>query len=95
MLALKYLLMLLGVGLFGSAGALVVYDVYVSERLRRLIKRNASTDKDAPVHLPALPLASVRWKQAQQLAAPAKQPDLGRTSRHVVSGSAHRNATDR
>ena len=42
MLALKYLLMLLGVGLFGSAGALVVYDVYVSERLRRLIKQNAS-----------------------------------------------------
>ena len=76
MLALKYLLMLLGVGLFGSAGALVVYDVYVSERLRRLIKRNASTDKDAPVHLPALPLAPVRWKLAQQLAAAAILPVL-------------------
>jgi hypothetical protein len=36
MLALKYLLMILGVGLFGSAGALVVYDIYISEQLRRL-----------------------------------------------------------
>jgi hypothetical protein len=39
MLALKYVLMLLGVGLFGSAGILVVYDVYVSQQLRRLIQR--------------------------------------------------------
>ncbi len=42
MLALKYLLMLLGLGLLGSAGALVVYDVYVAEQLRRLIKRKAN-----------------------------------------------------
>ena len=52
MLALKYLLMLLGVGLFGSAGVLVVYDVYVSERLRRLIQGKANGDTDAPVTLP-------------------------------------------
>src|ERR1700688_5304409 len=76
MLALKYLLMLLGVGLFGSAGALVVYDVYVSEGLRRLIKRNASGDNDAPVHLPPLPLAPVRWMQAQKLAVAAVLPVL-------------------
>jgi hypothetical protein len=37
MLALKYLLMILGVGLFGSAGSLVVYDIYISEQLRRLL----------------------------------------------------------
>jgi len=36
MLALKYLLMILGIALFGSAGALVVYDIYISEQLRRL-----------------------------------------------------------
>jgi hypothetical protein len=76
MLALKYLLMLLGVGLFGSAAALVVYDVYVSERLRRLIKRNANGESDVPVTLPPLPLASVRWKLAQQLAAAAILPVL-------------------
>jgi hypothetical protein len=29
MLALKYLLMILGLGLFGSAGAVVVYDIYI------------------------------------------------------------------
>ncbi len=54
MLALKYLLMLLGVGLFGSAGALVVYDMYVSERLRRLIQRkaNGETVRRLPCHRP-------------------------------------------
>ena len=47
MLALKYLLMLLGFGLFGSAGALVAYDVYLSEKLRRLINRRANGDADS------------------------------------------------
>ena len=42
MLALKYLLMILGAGLFGSAGALVVYDIYISEHLRRLLARSRS-----------------------------------------------------
>jgi len=36
MIALKYLLVILGIGLFGSAGALVIYDVYISSQLRRL-----------------------------------------------------------
>src|ERR1700732_1619136 len=76
MLALKYVLMLLGVGLFGSAGALVVYDVYVSERLRRLIKQKANGDSDTPVDLPPLPLAPVRWKLAQKWAAAAIFPVL-------------------
>src|ERR1700730_5384369 len=69
MLALKYLLMLLGAGLFGSAGAVVVYDVYVSEQLRRLIKRKANGESDAPANLQPLALARVRWKLAQQLSA--------------------------
>src|SRR5438270_732586 len=37
MLALKYLLMILGIGLFGSAGALVAYDVFLATELRRLL----------------------------------------------------------
>jgi hypothetical protein len=41
MIALKYLLIILGIGLFGSAGALVVYDVYVSSQLRRLLRRSS------------------------------------------------------
>ncbi len=76
MLALKYLLMLLGVGLFGSAGALIVYDVYVAERLRRLIKQKANGESGAPATLPPLPLVPVRWKAAQQLAAAAVLPVL-------------------
>ena len=40
MVAFKYLLVILGIGLFGSAGALVVYDVYVSSQLRRLLRRS-------------------------------------------------------
>jgi hypothetical protein len=36
---LKYLLMLLGVGLFGSAGALVAYDIFLAEHLRQLLQR--------------------------------------------------------
>jgi hypothetical protein len=38
---LKYLLMLLGVGLFGSAGALVAYDIFLAEQLRQLLQRKA------------------------------------------------------
>jgi hypothetical protein len=41
MIALRYLLIFLGIGLFGSAGALVVYDVYVSSQLRRLLRRSS------------------------------------------------------
>jgi hypothetical protein len=37
MLALKYLLMILGVGLFGSSGILVAYDIYIAARLRWLL----------------------------------------------------------
>jgi hypothetical protein len=45
MLALKYLWMILGAGLFGSAGALVAYDIFLSEQLRRLLSRGKT---DAP-----------------------------------------------
>ena len=39
MIALKFLLMILGIGIFGGAGALVVYDVVVAAELRRLLGR--------------------------------------------------------
>jgi len=44
---LKYLLMLLGVGLFGSAGALVAYDIFLAEQLRQLIQRQAKVHASA------------------------------------------------
>ncbi|MGB2621920.1 MAG: hypothetical protein WA857_04875 [Candidatus Acidiferrum sp.] len=43
MLGLKYLLMILGLGLFGSASALVAYDVYLSEQLRRVLTRRMTS----------------------------------------------------
>ena len=40
MLALKFLLMVFGLGLFGVAAILVAYDVYMATRLRSLLQRN-------------------------------------------------------
>ena len=48
MLVLKYLLVILGIGLFGSSGALVVYDVYLSSQLRRLLGRRRDQTEGEP-----------------------------------------------
>ena len=53
MLALKYFLMLVGAGLFGSAGALVAYDIYLSEQLRRLLSRNKTDESGADLRVRA------------------------------------------
>jgi len=47
MLALKYPLMILGAGMFGSAGALVAYDVLLSAQFRRLLRRRSTMDETA------------------------------------------------
>jgi regulator of protease activity HflC (stomatin/prohibitin superfamily) len=68
MLVLKYLLMLLGVGLFGSAGAIVAYDIFLSAQIRRLLGR--STTEEAGPEVGALtrpPLRPIRWRLALQL----------------------------
>ena len=39
---LKYLLMILGLGLFGSASALAAYDIFLATQLRRLLPRDPS-----------------------------------------------------
>jgi hypothetical protein len=71
MLALKYLLIILGLGLFGSAGALVVYDVYLSEQLRRLLARSKTSDLALKTGTKAhRPFGPVRWRFAQRLALP-------------------------
>jgi regulator of protease activity HflC (stomatin/prohibitin superfamily) len=70
MLALKYLLMILGAGLFGSAGALVAYDIFLSAQLRRLLRRNTTDETGAEVGaLAHRPFQRVRWRLALQLAA--------------------------
>src|SRR5271156_6608797 len=68
MLALKYLLILVGALLFGSAGVLVAYDIYLSEQLRRLLSGNkpdaASAEPGALTRRAARP---VRWRLSLQL----------------------------
>jgi regulator of protease activity HflC (stomatin/prohibitin superfamily) len=69
MVALKYLLMILGAGLFGSAGALVAYDMFLSAQLRRLLRRNATEATEAEAGaLARRPFGPVRWRLALQLA---------------------------
>jgi len=77
MIALKWLLAVLGIGLFGSAAALVVYDVFVSSQLRRLLRRQSETAEEGvgtTTFLPARPFGTVRWQRALQLAALAILP---------------------
>src|SRR5882724_2246702 len=83
---LKLLLVILGIGLFGSAGALVVYDVVVAAQLRRLLRRSAETSEGA-LSAPALvprPFGPVRWQRALQLAGLAAVPLLISQSIAVV-----------
>ncbi|MGC2529434.1 MAG: SPFH domain-containing protein [Candidatus Acidiferrum sp.] len=69
MLALKYLLMILGLGLFGSSGALVAYDIFISEQLRRLLARNRTAEPGAETGITAhRPFGPVRWQLVQRLA---------------------------
>src|SRR6267154_2017833 len=80
MLVLKYLLVIIGIGLFGSSGALLVYDIYLSSHLRRLLgRRRAKTTGELlpedPVEV-SRPLRPVRWGLAQRLAAAGVLPLL-------------------
>jgi len=82
---------ILGLGLFGSAGALVVYDVYVASQLRRLLKRKSEEEGGVgtTTFLPARPFGPVRWQRAVQLAVVALVPVLIAKSIAVVpDGSA-------
>ena len=70
MLALKYLLMILGIGLLGSAGALVAYDVFLATELRRLLGGRGAGEAAAEVGpLAGRPFPPVRSHLALQLAA--------------------------
>ena len=79
MIALKWLLVIVGIGLFGSAGALVIYDVYVSSQLRRLLRRSSEGNAEGlgnATFLPAHPFGPVRWQRALLLAGLAVVPLL-------------------
>src|SRR5467141_107932 len=80
MVVLKYLLVIVGIGLFGSSGALLVYDIYLSSQLRRLLgrRRDKTTGEllpEDPVEV-SRPLRPVRWGLAQRLAAAGVLPLL-------------------
>ena len=86
MVALKWLLIILGIGLFGSAGALVVYDVFVASQLRRLLRRKSEEEGGlgTATLLPVRPFGPVRWQRALQLAGLAVVPLLVAESLVVV-----------
>jgi regulator of protease activity HflC (stomatin/prohibitin superfamily) len=78
MLVLKYLLMILGAGLFGSAAALVIYDIYLASQLRRLLGRSTpgAGSAEPSTLLTERPFRPVRWGLAQRLAISAVVPLL-------------------
>ena len=76
MLALKFLLMILGVGLFGSAAILVAYDVYVAARLRWLLEQSVAPAGEGIAAIQPRPFGPVRWKLAQNLALAGILPML-------------------
>jgi len=78
MLVLKYLLMILGVGVFGSAAALVIYDIYLSAQLLRLLRREKTAEGEAAngAAFPQQPSRPVRWRLAWQLVIVAVVPLL-------------------
>src|SRR6266404_2702990 len=88
MLVLKYLLVIIGIGLFGSSGALLVYDIYLSSQLRRLLgrRRDQATGELLPEDATEAgrPLAPIRWGLAQRLAAAGILPLLVAFSIAVV-----------
>ncbi len=87
MIAFKWLLVIVGIGLFGSAGALVVYDVYVSAQLRRLLRRSSEGSAEgtgSAALLAARPFGPVRWQRALLLAGLAVVPLLVSQSIVVV-----------
>jgi regulator of protease activity HflC (stomatin/prohibitin superfamily) len=83
MLFLKYLLIVLGFGLFGSAAALVVYDVFVAFQLQRLFGRSTSAGEETPTPLGG-PQRAIRWNAAARLVAFALVPLLLGSSIVVV-----------
>src|SRR5882762_8940124 len=88
MVVLKYLLVIIGIGLFGSSGALLVYDIYLSSQLRRLLgrRRDQTTGELLPEDASeaSRPLAPIRWGLAQRLAAAGILPLLVAFSIAVV-----------
>ena len=65
MLALKYLLLILGVGLFSSSGILVAHDIYIAARLRSLVEQTSGNPVTRRMQRKAArPFGPARWRLA-------------------------------
>ena len=71
MLFLRFLLIAIGVGLFGSASGVIAYDIYLAAQLRRLLGRNSPKGRSEAAERPLRPLSLVQWTPAQR---PPVQP---------------------
>jgi regulator of protease activity HflC (stomatin/prohibitin superfamily) len=90
MLVLKYLLMILGVGVFLSAAALVIYDIFLSAQLLRLLRREKATEGEVAKANPSSeqPSRPVRWRLARRLVIAAVVPLLVALSFVVIPDGA-------
>src|SRR5258708_12198996 len=88
MLVLKYLLVILGIGLFGSSGALVVYDIYLSSQLRRLLgRRRYEAAPDAVGELAGAPVRAAAPEDANaEFARPLRPVRWGPPQRLAAAG---------
>ena len=80
MLALKYILMILSLGIFTTAAGIVGYDVYSAMQLNWLLARKRKEPQPGTEALStlgeSLPFGSVRWKQSLPLALAGLVPLL-------------------
>lgn len=89
MLFFKYLLIAVGVGLFGGATGIAAYDIFIAAQLRRLLNRDSRTEGLGPGGKPERPLPPIRWRLAQQMAVLSIAPFLlGLSITVVPDGSA-------
>ena len=85
MLALKFLLMCIGVSLFGSAAVVVAYDIYIATRLRWLLQpSSAPGGAEGITPIDRRPFGPVRWELARNLALAGILPVLLAVSIAVV-----------
>jgi regulator of protease activity HflC (stomatin/prohibitin superfamily) len=98
-LFLRYLLLIIGFGLFAGAAAILVYDLYLIFRGRRPLSGEVGSQSDSPELLPQSPAAhwgllmpasrEVRWQAARKMAIAGIVPVLAGLSIVVIpSGSA-------
>lgn len=89
MILIKYLFLAVGIGLFGSAAGLVLYDVYLAIELERIFRRQAlQTAQSGAVPTAARRRLLIRWNTAGKLAAIAVLPFLLALSIVVVPDGA-------